>query len=54
MKFILNTNVVPELRKVSGGKADKRVAKWGASVVVTDFEASGVKLLNPWTWDGKA
>jgi len=144
MMFILDTNVVSELRKVSSGKADKRVAKWAASVTVadlylsaitvqeleigvqlverrdvkqgallrvwlndhvlpafagrilpidevvaqrsaslhvpdpkpmrdsliaatalvhgmtvvtrnvTDFEASGVKLLNPWTWDGKA
>jgi len=144
MMFILDTNVVSELRKVSSGKADKRVAKWATSVVVadlylsaisvqeleigvqlverrdvkqgallrvwlndhvlpafagrilpideavaqrsaslhvpdpkpmrdsliaatalvhgmtvvtrnvTDFEASGVKLLNPWTWDGKA
>jgi toxin FitB len=30
--FILDTNVVSELRKVNAGKADKQVAAWSANV----------------------
>jgi predicted nucleic acid-binding protein len=42
--FILDTNVVSELRKVSSGKADKRVAKWAASVVVADLYLSAISV----------
>ncbi|MEM7675612.1 MAG: type II toxin-antitoxin system VapC family toxin [Myxococcota bacterium] len=30
MMFLLDTNVVSELRKIGDGKADERVAKWAA------------------------
>ncbi len=44
MMFILDTNVVSELRKVTSGKADKRVAKWAASVVVADLYLSAISM----------
>lgn len=44
MMFILDTNVVSELRKVRLGKADKRVAKWADSVVVADLYLSAITV----------
>jgi len=42
--FILDTNVVSELRKVRSGKADKRVAQWSVSVSAADLFISVVTL----------
>ena len=42
--FILDTNVVSELRKVRPGKANKRVAKWADSVDATDLYLSAVTI----------
>jgi len=44
MMFILDTNVVSELRKVRLGKADKRVAKWADSLVVADLYLSAITV----------
>ncbi len=44
MMFILDTNVVSELRKVRIGKADKRVAKWADSVAATDLYLSAISV----------
>ena len=38
--FILDTNVVSELRKVRLGKADENVAKWADSVATPDLYLS--------------
>ncbi len=42
--FILDTNVVSELRKVRLGKADKDVAKWADSVATPDLYLSVVTI----------
>ena len=42
--FILDTNVVSELRKVRLGKADKHVAKWAASVAAGDLYLSVITV----------
>ena len=42
--FILDTNVVSELRKVRLGRADKRVAKWADSVAATDLYLSAISV----------
>ncbi len=58
--FLLDTNVVSELRKVGDGKADANVVAWitataiiqGMTVVtgnVTDFETTGIAVFDPWT-----
>jgi hypothetical protein len=44
MMFILDTNVVSELRKVRFGKADKHVARWADSVVVADLYLSAISV----------
>jgi hypothetical protein len=44
MMFILDTNVVSELRKVRLGKADKRVARWADSVAAADLYLSVVSV----------
>jgi predicted nucleic acid-binding protein len=47
MMFVVDTNVVSELRKVRSGKADAN----GMTVVtrnVADFDDTGVTVLNPW------
>jgi len=44
MSFLLDTNVVSELRKVRTGKADKRVAKWADSVSATDLYLSAISV----------
>ncbi len=61
--FILDTNVVSELRKVPLGKANANVRQWASGMEasafhlsaitiheleVGDFQSTGVLLLNPW------
>lgn len=55
--FVLDTNVVSELRKAKAGKADKNVTTWAASVppgslflsAITILELeTGVAIFNPW------
>jgi predicted nucleic acid-binding protein len=43
--FILDTNVVSELRKVSSGKADPRVARWADSVDAAELYLSAITIL---------
>lgn len=42
--FLLDTNVVSELRKVRSGKADPRVAAWADSVDAADLYLSAIVL----------
>jgi len=42
--FILDTNVVSELRKARVGKADERVARWADSVEVADLFVSAITI----------
>lgn len=42
--FILDTNVVSELRKVRLGKADENVAKWADSIATPDLYLSVVTI----------
>jgi len=42
--FILDTNVVSELRKVRLGKADENVARWADSVNTTDLYLSVITI----------
>lgn len=42
--FILDTNVVPELRKVRPGKADVGVANWADSVDASDLYLSVITV----------
>lgn len=44
MLYLLDTNVVSELRKVRTGKADKRVAKWADGVSATDLYLSAISV----------
>ena len=43
--YVLDTNVVSELRKASAGKADHRVTQWAASVPPTSFFLSAITIL---------
>ena len=43
--FILDTNVVSELRKVRSGKADANVMAWSESVDATDLFISAITML---------
>lgn len=43
--FLLDTNVVSELRKSKTGKIDKNVESWAESVVASDFFISSVSVL---------
>jgi toxin FitB len=43
--FVLDTNVVSELRKVKSGKADKNVSAWSASVAPATLYLSVVTIL---------
>ena len=45
MMFILDTNVVSELRKIRSGKADRNVAIWADSVAATDLYISAITVL---------
>jgi toxin FitB len=42
--FILDTNVVSELRKIRLGRADARVAKWADSVESVDLYLSAITV----------
>src|SRR5512135_2518807 len=42
--YLLDTNVVSELRKVSAGKADARVASWADTVDAADLYLSVITL----------
>lgn len=42
--FLLDTNVISELRKVRTGKADPRVAEWTKSVDATDLFLSAISI----------
>ena len=42
--FVLDTNVVSELRKVRLGRADANVAKWADSVNAADLYLSAITL----------
>ena len=43
--FVLDTNVVSELRKASAGKADRRVVAWAQSVPAAALFISAITLL---------
>jgi hypothetical protein len=43
--FILDTNVVSELRKAKAGKADKQVAAWAAEVLPGSLFLSAITIL---------
>ena len=45
MMFVLDTNVVSELRKVRLGKADANVATWTESVNAADLFVSAITIL---------
>lgn len=42
--FLLDTNVVSELRKVKSGKADRNVAAWAATVPVVSLFVSAITI----------
>ena len=42
--FLLDTNVVSELRKVQTGKADPRVAEWTKSVDAANLFVSAISI----------
>lgn len=42
--YLLDTNVVSELRKVRAGKADKHVADWADSIDATDLYLSVITI----------
>ena len=45
MMFVLDTNVVSELRKVRLGKADLRVATWAQSVDAAELFVSAITIM---------
>ena len=45
MMFVLDTNVVSELRKVRLGKADANVAAWAQSVDAVDLFVSAITIM---------
>jgi predicted nucleic acid-binding protein len=45
MMFVLDTNVVSELRKVRFGKADTNVAAWTQSVDAADLFVSAITIM---------
>ena len=45
MMYVLDTNVVSELRKVRAGKADPNVATWAETVDAADLFASAVTIM---------
>lgn len=45
MKYLLDTNVVSELRKVGDGKADANVTRWVASHDARDLFISAITIL---------
>lgn len=45
MMYLLDTNVVSELRKVSHGKADKNVSRWAKSVDAANLFVSAITIM---------
>lgn len=45
MMYLLDTNVVSELRKVRSGKADPNVAAWAESVDAADLFVSAITIM---------
>lgn len=45
MKFVLDTNVVSELRKIRSGKAEPRVVAWAQTVDADDLFVSAITIL---------
>ena len=45
MNYLLDTNVVSELRKIGDGKADARVAAWGDTEDAESFFISAITIL---------
>ena len=45
MMYVLDTNVLSELRKVRSGKADPNVAAWTESVDATDLFVSAISIM---------
>lgn len=45
MMFVLDTNVISELRKVRAGKADANVAAWSASVDAASLFVSAITIM---------
>jgi len=43
--FILDTNVISELRKISSNKCDRNVANWAQDKDVTDFFISVITIM---------
>ena len=43
--YLLDTNIVSELRKAKGGKADKNVTAWAKSVSATSMFLSAITIL---------
>ncbi len=43
--FVLDTNVISELRRARAGKADRHVVNWAASVPATSLYASAITIL---------
>ena len=44
MRYLLDTNVISELRKVRSGRADRMVAAWAATVPGRDMYLSAVTI----------
>ena len=42
--YLLDTNVISELRKIRLGKADTQVARWADSVAVSDLYLSAISV----------
>ena len=45
--FLLDTNVISELRKAGDGKADSRVMQWLSQVDASRFYLSAITLMEP-------
>ncbi|MDE9545324.1 type II toxin-antitoxin system VapC family toxin [Xenorhabdus bovienii] len=43
--YVLDTNVVSELRKIRAGKADPNVAKWAENVDAVDLFVSAITIM---------
>ncbi|MDP2227870.1 MAG: type II toxin-antitoxin system VapC family toxin [Moraxellaceae bacterium] len=42
--YLLDTNVVSELRKIRAGKADRHVAEWADTIDATDLHLSAITI----------
>lgn len=45
MSYLLDTNVLSELRKIRAGKADQNVAAWAESVDAADLFVSAISIM---------